>query len=93
MCRFDGDAIRRIRIRLRGTGGRGGQFYWTTASSPGYDETKVIRFELPLDGAWHELVLPVGEHPLWRGQTITAIRLDPGSAPNTVVEIDWIRGE
>lgn len=93
MCRFDGDAIRRIRIRLRGTGGRGGQFYWTTASSPGFDETKVVQFELPLDGAWHEVVLPVGDHPLWRGQTITAIRLDPGSAPNTVVEIDWIRSE
>jgi hypothetical protein len=93
LCQFDGDSIHRIRIRLRGTGGRGGQFYWTTARSPGFAEDKVIPFELPLDGEWHEVVLPVGEHPLWRGQTITAIRLDPGSAPNTLVEIDWIRGE
>lgn len=93
LCRFDGDAIQRIRIRLRGTGGRGGQFYWTTTDLQGFDEAKVVRFELPLDGEWHEVVIPVGEHPLWRGQTITAIRLDPGSAPNTAVEIDWIRGE
>lgn len=93
LCHFDGSSIQNIRIRLRGTGGRGGQFYWTTTSSPGFDESKVVVFELPLDGEWHEVVLPVGEHPLWRGQTITAIRLDPGSAPGTVVEIDWIRGE
>ncbi|GBC95496.1 hypothetical protein HRbin16_01285 [bacterium HR16] len=93
LCRFDGSSVQRIRIRLRGSGGRGGQFYWATASSPGFDETKVVQFELPLDGEWHEVVIPVGEHPLWRGQTITAIRLDPGSAPDTVVEIDWIRGE
>lgn len=93
LCRFEGDAIRQIRVRLRGTGGTGAQFYWTTARSPGFDEAKVVRFELPLDGEWHEVVIPVGKHPLWRGQTITAIRLDPGSAPNTVVEIDWIRGE
>jgi len=93
LCRFDGSSIRHVRIRLRGTGGRGGQFYWTTTGSPGFDETKVIPFELPLDGEWHEVVLPVGQHPLWRGQTITSIRLDPGSAPGTAVEIDWIRGE
>ncbi len=93
LCRFDGSSIQRIRVRLRGSGGRGGQFYWTTASSPGFDETKVVQFELPLDGEWHEVVIPVGEHPLWHGQTITTIRLDPGSAPGTVVEIDWIRGE
>lgn len=92
-CRFDGSAIQRIRVRLRGTGGRGAQFYWATASSPGFDESKVVQFELPLDGEWHEVVIPVGEHPLWRGQTVTSIRLDPGSAPNTFVEIDWIRGE
>jgi len=93
LCRLDGDSIRYIRIRLRGTGNRGAQFYWTTLSSPGFDESKVIRFELPLDGEWQEVVLPVGEHPLWRGQTITGIRLDPGSAANTEVEIEWIRGE
>jgi hypothetical protein len=93
LCRLDGDSIRYIRIRLRGTGNRGAQFYWTTLSSPGFDESKVIRFELPLDGEWHKVVLPVGEHPLWRGQTITGIRLDPGSAANTEVEIEWIRGE
>jgi hypothetical protein len=93
LCRFDGDKVQRIRIRLRGAGNRGAQFYWTTLSSPGFDEAKVIYFELPLDGEWREVVIPVGEHPLWRAQTITAIRLDPGSAAETQVEIDWIRGE
>jgi hypothetical protein len=39
------------------------------------------------------VVIPVGEHPLWQGHTISAIRLDLGSAPNTEVEVDWIRGE
>jgi hypothetical protein len=36
----------------------------------------------------------VGTHASWKGQTITAIRLDPlspGSA--ATVDIDWIRGQ
>ncbi|MCS6949020.1 MAG: NEW3 domain-containing protein [bacterium] len=92
-CQLEGDAIGRIRLRLRGRGNGEAQFYWTTARLTGFDENKVLRFQLPLDGEWHEVVIPVGEHPLWRGERITAIRLDPGSASGTVVEIDWMRGE
>lgn len=93
-CRFDGNTIRQIRLRIRVQGEGGvGEFYWTTLLSPRFDEDKVIRFSLPPEGGWREVVIPVGDHPLWAGHTITAIRLDPGSRPETVVEVDWMRGE
>jgi hypothetical protein len=71
-----------------------GQWYWGTQTAPGFAEERVARFDLIADGQWHEYRLPVGQDPGWRGQTITAIRLDPFQAADAItVEIDWIRGE
>jgi hypothetical protein len=93
-CHLDGDTIQAVRLRLRVTRGQTGQFYWTTLASPAYAEDKVVTFDLVADGQWHEYRLPVGEHPLWRGQTITGLRLDPGNAgTGAEVGVDWMRGE
>jgi len=93
-CRIEGDAVQTIMLRLRVTAGAGGQFYWTTEASPAFAEDKVAHFDIIADGNWHEYRIPVGDHPLWRGQTITAIRLDPGNgATGAEVGVDWMRGE
>jgi len=55
-----------------------------------------MNFTVIPDGEWHEYVVPVGEHPRWRGQPIRAIRLDPvtgGAESGSQVEIDSIVGE
>jgi len=93
-CRIPGDSVNRIRVRLASTAGTGIQFFWTTEGEPGMAENKRIDVPMTADGEFHEIVIPVGDHPKWRGQTITAIRLDPMSgAPKATVRIDWIRGE
>jgi len=75
------------------TAGRTGEFYWATQASPQTDEQKVVRFPVTADGQWHEYAIPVGDHPRWRGQRITEIRIDPGTgASSGHVEIDWVRG-
>jgi hypothetical protein len=91
LCRIPGDSVKAILLRMRGSGDGGGQIYWTTQASPGWDESKTMRFVFPTDGQWHEIDVPVGDHPSWRGQTITALRLDPGSTGGSKIEIDWIR--
>jgi len=93
-CRIPGDSADRIRVRLASTAGTGIQFFWTIDGEPNMAEDKRIDVPMTADNQFHEIVIPVGDHPKWRGQTITAIRLDPmAGAPKATVRIDWIRGE
>ena len=90
----DGSAVKTIRIRMKVSAGGVAQFYWITQQSPGWAEDKTVHFPIIADNQFHEYVLNVGKHPLWNGQRITAIRLDPtNSAQNATFEVDWIRGE
>ena len=73
-----------------------GQFFWTTASSPSFADDKYLAFPVKPDGEWHEYEIPVGTHPLWKGEAVRAIRLDPttgGAAAGSKVQVDWIVGE
>jgi hypothetical protein len=92
LCQIRGSAVREAVIRIRGSGDGGGQLFWTTLNAPDWNEQKSMRFVFPTDGAWHEVAIPVGDHPAWKGQTISALRLDPGSTRGSRIEIDWIRG-
>ena len=79
---------------MRVTAGGGGQLYWATESSPSIAEDKVIVFPIQADGQFHEYRLEPGKHPLWAGQTITTLRIDPGNgAPSADYAIDFIRSE
>ncbi|MBT3374371.1 MAG: hypothetical protein HN742_17730 [Lentisphaerae bacterium] len=93
-CAVDGDSVSHIRVRMSASAGSGTQFFWGTAENPGMSEDRRVDGTLVADGQFHETVFDVGAHPQWRGNTITAIRLDPMSGADTgQVKIDWIRGE
>ena len=93
MLRVPGDRCPVIRIRMRASAGQGGEFFWTTAAARSFGEDKKVAFPLAADGEFHEYRLEVGRHALWAGQTITAIRLDPGNgASQAEVGVDYIRG-
>jgi hypothetical protein len=92
--RVAGDSCPVIGLRMRVTAGRGGEFYWTTASSPGFAPDKLLGFPLLADGQWHEYRLEPGKHPLWAGHSITGIRIDPGNgAREGEFAIDYVRCE
>lgn len=82
-----------ILLRMRVTGGQTGQVYWGTRQAPGFSEQRVVMFGLRADGQFHEYRIPVGEHPQWKDQTITELRIDPGNgARQAEFAIDSIRG-
>jgi len=92
--RVEGDAYPLLRLRMRLTAGSGGQFFWATESSPGFDEEKAIRFSVVPDNQFHEYRLELSRNPMWAGQVITAIRLDPTSGVNSgEFAVDYLRGE
>lgn len=91
------DRYSAVRVRMKLPPCRpDGQLFWTTAAEPGFSDTKYLNFSVEPDGAWHDYVVPVGEHDKWRGQRIRGLRLDPtvgGAEPGSVIEIDFVRGE
>ncbi|MCS7238302.1 MAG: hypothetical protein NZ899_08535 [Thermoguttaceae bacterium] len=88
------DRYKVLRIRMRSTAGSVAQLFWTTAESPQFDEEKSLLFRLGPPGEFGEYELNVGEHPRWRGQRITALRLDPGgSVASGEFAVDYIRGQ
>jgi len=92
--RVEGRVGQVLRLRMRLTAGSGGQFFWTTESSPDFDEEKSLRFAVIPDREFHEYRLPVSHHPMWAGQTITAIRLDPtGGVASGEFAVDYLRAE
>ncbi len=94
LLRVAGDTCLAIRLNLRVTVGSGGQLYWTTEASPEFDEQKTVRFPVIPDGRFHEYRIDVGQHPAWKGQIITSLRLDPcGGARAGEFNIDYLRGD
>ncbi len=93
MLRIRGDACPAVVVRMRVTAGELGQFYWGTESSPGFSEERVVNFPIQADGQFHEYRLDLSRHPRWSGQTITALRLDPGNGARAgEFAVDYIRG-
>ncbi len=94
MLRIPPDRYRTLRLRMQTTAGPVAQVFWTSVDSPDFDEAKSIRFAVAPGGDFAEYALDVGNHPLWRGKTITALRLDPGGGVVPAeFAVDWIRGE
>jgi hypothetical protein len=88
-----GDSVSAVLVRMSVSAGSGGQFFWTTQQSPEFSEDKSVRLPLTADGEFHDYRLAVGDHKLWHGQQITAIRLDPTDARGAEIRVDWMRCE
>jgi hypothetical protein len=73
-----------VRLRMRSATGGNGQFFWSSSKHPGSDARRQTPFEMQHDGQWHEYTVP-----LEIDGDLTALRLDPGTAPGTI-EVDWI---
>lgn len=80
-------------VRMKKTAGARGQVFWATAAEPGLSDKRYLNYSTVCDGQFHDVRIPVGEHPGWQG-TITAIRIDPDveGLPGAVA-IESIRAE
>ena len=69
--------------------------YFTTATSPGFDEAKSVPFATSNDGLYHEYYVDMKAHPHWLG-TITRLQVHPveeGNADGSDdrLRLAWIR--
>ncbi len=91
------DTYAAIRIRLKLPHcDANAQFFWITDTEPTYADRRYLSVTVQPDGEWHEVVVPVATHPLWKGKRICGIRIDPtsgGARPGDHLQLDWVRGE
>lgn len=80
-------------IRMRKAAGGQGQVFWTRSDSPRFSDKMYLNYETLSDGEFHDIRVPVGGHPEWRG-IITALRVDPDVAGEEgAVAIESIRAD
>jgi len=81
--------INHIYVRMRAGGGDQAEFYWTTAASPNYSETRTIKFPVISDGQWRTYAVDMSTATGWAGSEIRQMRFDP---TNTAAEfqVDFI---
>ncbi|PIU94218.1 MAG: hypothetical protein COZ06_27765 [Armatimonadetes bacterium CG_4_10_14_3_um_filter_66_18] len=87
--------FKKLRARVRLTGGNELGLFWRSSVSPGWGPDKEVQVAALGDGQWREVVFDLSKHPLWAG-SIRQIRLDPEPAEVSVgaaLEVDWIRPE
>ncbi|HUU23455.1 MAG TPA: hypothetical protein VM389_13065 [Phycisphaerae bacterium] len=93
---IDGDRCPVLYIRLSLDSAAPGQFLWTTRASPRWDGAMVLQWPILNDREHHVYRLDLGKHPLWAGQVITSLRIDPGERDHEKphlgqFSIDYIR--
>lgn len=79
-----------VELRAKRAGGTGpGRVYYTTDADPAFDEVKSAALDIPDDGDYHTVIVPL-TGPSWQGQ-ITQIRVDPYESGKGEVRIDYLR--
>jgi hypothetical protein len=87
----------RLRIRMKASGPAGGppsvqgQVFWSTVDYAMREDTSA-RFEIALDGRWHDYELDLSRSPKWKGLA-DGLRLDPGDLAGVDVTIDEVMFE
>jgi hypothetical protein len=74
-----------VRIRLRATHGGGAQLFFA-AGGHGASAASCADFMVLGDGEFHDCLIDLRRHPLWRG-TVTALRIDPPGQVGDRIEI------
>lgn len=88
---FTGDSVVNMIVKMKLTLADPVQMFWGRIGSPGFTSGRSVTASAPSANTWRAIVLPVGSHAEWAGQTITSLRIDPGTQTNQAFEIDWIR--
>ena len=84
-------ALGGLSARVRAYGGpKEGRLYFVTKADGQWNESKAVAFEVPGDGAFHDVTVDVASHPAWSGK-VTQLRLDPAPKAEGWYDVDYVR--
>jgi len=92
-----GETCRVLIVRMSVTGATRAQLFWDTKRRSGTTEDRHVDFAVRGDGELHTYRIPLKGCRFWTGETVTAIRLDPGEWDHREIKderfsIDYVRG-
>lgn len=88
---LDGGQTQNILVKMKASAAGGVQLYWGTDSG-GIASANYKNAHYSTPNEWSVINFRVGSHVRWRGQRITALRLDPIGVAGATFDIDWILG-
>ncbi|MGZ0709682.1 sulfatase-like hydrolase/transferase [Coraliomargarita sp. W4R53] len=89
---FDANSVAEIRVKFRSDSDGAFQFFWGRVGADSYAAARRLDLTYNGAGAWQYILIDTATLGAeWTNQTITRIRIDPGSTINAEWEIDWIR--
>lgn len=88
---IDGNKVKYIDIRTLSQASGNYTFYWQTTSDNTFDVSRSVTVNYTTD--WELLRFKVGDHPLWKGKQIKAIRIDPAAVNNVNILVDWVKAK
>ncbi len=83
------DVYKRVQVRLsvnKPGAGSGAQLFFFPKTGGTYS----VNFAVPPDGQWYERTIDLSGQTNWKG-FMNSVRIDPTSASNAVVSVDWVR--
>ena len=88
---FAGNAVSNLVVKIRLPAPNTVQFYWGTVAAPGFSGSRVLQIPYTATNAWQLITLPLAANTNWQNQTITSLRIDPGTVAGQTYAIDWVR--
>ena len=79
-----------VKVRAKSPFSTAARLYFATKDAPAFAESRAVDFTVPSDGAMHDVIVDLHDHPDWKG-TITKLRLDPVTKGTGAFVVDDIR--
>ena len=88
---FSGNAVSNIVVKIMLPSPNTVQFYWGIAGANVFSAARVLNEAYTATNAWQLVTFPLAALTNWQGQTVTSLRIDPGTVANQTFAIDWVR--
>ena len=79
-----------VKVRAKSQFSGASRLYFATKDAPAFAESRAVDFTVASDGAMHDVVVDLHDHPDWKG-TITKLRIDPVAKGTGDYVIDDVR--
>jgi hypothetical protein len=86
----DGDLVRHVVVRYRGSATGTAQCFWGRIGAGGFSGSRVVNASYPTANTWSALVFNPSAHADWIGRQIVDFRIDPTGGGGSAFDIDWI---
>lgn len=88
---FAGNSVSNLVVKIRLLAPNTAQFFWGRVGATAFSSARQVNAAYTATNAWQLVTFPLATNAEWQGQTITSLRIDPGTVDGQTFAIDWVR--